>query len=311
MQNYKNMDEYFESLFGYKPSKRGTGYELLVSAVLKIMNEGQDVTHNVEKTGLFSTDKYQIDALIKNKLFSIFVECKDNTEKNKPTPRSDIQKLAGALNNLDINAGILASATGFTKPTIQYSKATKLNPNAKEIELFLIRPSKDKDTDGLIMSICISLDLQLIDEENSKLIPIMNKDIVQTILKNNNYKVGDSVSINTSVLLKADGSIYKHIADIANDKTFNKPDIDNVCRGSFYFDEKVFTKICGELVEIERLDYEVVHKTIHIPEFVKVEDKAILKVESSDKKIDRIITEKQLKNIIFKEDGTIIYKGKY
>ena len=170
MPTSNNMDNIFEEIYGYKPNKRGTGYELLVSAVLKILNEAQDVTHNVSFKGKYSNDKYQVDTFIKDKFTSVFVECKDYTERNKPAPRADIQKLAGALNNLDINAGILVSATGFTKPTVQYSLSTKRNPNAKEIELFLIRQSTDKDTEGIILSICISMHMESIDRENSKVI---------------------------------------------------------------------------------------------------------------------------------------------
>ena len=55
------MDAVFEQIFGYKPSKHGKGFEMLVGAVLKIINEANDVTHDVKKTGLFSPDRYQID----------------------------------------------------------------------------------------------------------------------------------------------------------------------------------------------------------------------------------------------------------
>lgn len=311
MGKHNNMDDFFEQFFGFKPAKRGAGYELLVGAVLKILNEAQDVTHNVVKTGKYSDDKYQMDALVENKVTSIFVECKDNTEKNKPTPRGDIQKLAGALNNLDVNAGILASATGFTKPTIQYAQSTKVNPNAKEIELFLIRPSVDEDTEGLMMSICVSLALQTIDHDNSRVFPIMDKDRVQDILKRNNYKIGDTVEVQTSCLLKADGTLYKNISEIANSGTFNKPDEDGVCRGNYTFPEEVFVSLCNELIEVERLEYEIRYKVTNIPEFVKIEDKAILKIKSGDGQIDRIISEKQLKGIVFKDDGTIEYRGEY
>ena len=61
IENYKNMDAVFEQIFGYKPSKHGKGFEMLVGAVLKIINEANDVTHDVKKTGLFSPDRYQID----------------------------------------------------------------------------------------------------------------------------------------------------------------------------------------------------------------------------------------------------------
>ena len=55
------MNAVFEQIFGYKPSKRGKGFEMLVGAVLKIINEANDVTHDVKKTGLFSPDRYQIN----------------------------------------------------------------------------------------------------------------------------------------------------------------------------------------------------------------------------------------------------------
>lgn len=305
-----NLDEYFETIFGYKPTKRGTGYELLVSAVLKILNDAQDITHNVVYEGKYSKDKYQIDALIENKLATIFVECKDYTERNKPTQRADVQKLAGALNNLDIDAGILVSATGFTKPAIQYSESTKLNPDAKEIELFLVRPSTEKDTEGVMLSLCVSLDLETIDHENSKVIPIMNIEKVQEVLKRNGYKVGDQYNAITNRLLKSDGTLYKYISEIVNDKTIN-PSINGISSGEFYFDEDVFICIYEQLIQVDKLVYEIRHKVIHIPEFVKIEDKAVLVVKSQDGQIDRIITEKQLKSIVFNSDGTIDYKGRY
>lgn len=310
MSEYNNMDDFFESIFGFKPKKRGTGYELLVSAVIKILNEAQDVTHNVSKKGQYSDDNYQIDALIENKVISIFVECKDNTEKNKPTGRKDIQNLAGALNNLDIDAGILASATGFTKPTIQYSQSTKINPLAKEIELFLIRPSTEKDAEGVMLSLCVSLSVETIDHENSKVIPIMDKERIQEILKNNGYKVGDSYDSITDRLLNEDGTTYKLISEMVNDKTIN-PTVDGASTGEFYFDQKVYMNFFEEMVEVEKIMYEVRHKVTHIPEFIKIEDEAILKVKSGDNQIDRIITKNQLKGIIFNTDGTIEYRGRY
>ncbi len=305
-----NMDEYFETIFGYKPKKRGTGYELLVGAVLKLLNATQDVTHNVIQEGKYSKDKYQIDALVKNKFATIFIECKDYTERNKPTQRADVQKLAGALNNLDINAGILVSATGFTKPAVQYSESTKLNPNAKEIELFLIRPSTEKDTEGIMLSLCVSLDLETIDHENSKVIPIMDIEKVQEILKRNGYKAGEQYNAITNRLLKSDGTLYKYISEIVNDKTIN-PSVNGISSGEFYFDEDVFACIYGELIQVDKLVYEIRHKVKNIPEFIKIKDKAVLVVKSQDGQIDRIITERQLKSIVFNSDGTIDYKGRY
>lgn len=162
------MDDVFEYIFGYMPSKKGKGFELLAGAVLKIINEANDITHDFKKTGLFSSDSYQIDVLVDDNKETLFVEAKDYSERNSKTGRADVQKLAGALNNLDIDKGILISSTGFTKPTIQYSKSTKLNPEAKEINLCLIRPAKEQDTKNLIFEIVIDATFQMLDHSKSK-----------------------------------------------------------------------------------------------------------------------------------------------
>lgn len=161
-----------------------------------------------------------------------------------------------------------------------------------------------------MLSLCVSLDLETIDHENSKVIPIMDIEKVQEILKRNGYKAGEQYNAITNRLLKSDGTLYKYISEIVNDKTIN-PSVNGISSGEFYFDENVFTCIYGELIKVDKLVYEIRHKVIHIPEFVKIEDKAVLVVKSQDGQIDRIITEKQIKSIVFNSDGTIDYKGRY
>ena len=170
------MDDVFEQIFGYKPSKRGKGFEMLAGAVLKIINEANDITYDVKKTGLFSSDFYQIDVLVDDNNESLFVEAKDYSESKNKTGREDAQKLVGALNNLDIDKGLLISATGFTTPTIKYSQATKVNPNAKEINLCLIRPANDKDTENLILEIVVDATFQMMDRSKSKTNMLLNQE---------------------------------------------------------------------------------------------------------------------------------------
>lgn len=181
IDNYDNMDDVFEQIFGYKSSKRGKGFEMLAGAVLKIINEANDITHDVKKTGLFSTDSYQIDVLVDDNNESLFVEAKDYSERKSKTGRGDAQKLAGALNNLDIDKGLLISATGFTNPTVKYSQSTKVNPNAKEINLCLIRPANDKDTENLILEIVVDATFQMMDHSKSKANMPANVDLTNTV----------------------------------------------------------------------------------------------------------------------------------
>ncbi|GBE14166.1 restriction endonuclease [bacterium BMS3Abin14] len=112
----KNMDDLYCDVFGSKPRKRGTGYELLVACVLKHLNRDAETTHNVFMKSFYSKDKYQIDALLEDDN-SIFVESKDYSEHGQKVGRSDICKLSGALVLLkDVDGGIVASSTDFTRP---------------------------------------------------------------------------------------------------------------------------------------------------------------------------------------------------
>lgn len=53
-----------------------------------------------------------------------------------------------------------------------------------------------------MLSLCVSLDLETIDHENSKVIPIMDIEKVQEILKRNGYKAGEQYNAITNRLLK-------------------------------------------------------------------------------------------------------------
>lgn len=307
----QNMDDFFETIFGFKPKKRGAGYELLVNAVIKILNNALEVKHDVIKKGQFSDDKYQIDGYIQDKMTSFFVEAKDNTEKNKKTGRADIQKLAGALNNLDIEAGILASATGFTKPTIQYSESTRINPNAKCIDLFLIRPIKKEDTKGRILSICVNLSVIHMDEENIKTQLIFN-DESKTQFENRMLEKGimdGQYTIKIDEFYDINGQHKIYISEILNTENIS-PAVNNVSTGEWIPNEPTYAQISDELIQIERMLYQVPFLVSNIPNFVKIEEKPILKIISQDGEIDKIITERQLKGVKFnKEDGSINYIG--
>lgn len=311
--DYKNMDDCFKSIFGFMPKKRGTGFEMLTGAVLKILNCSQEIKHDIKINGKYSDTPYQIDNYVedKNNNINIFVEVKDYTERNGSVDQEDILKLLGALSDLEIDEGILTTATKFTKPVKKIAQSTSKNPNAKKITLYTIRPSIDKDLNGRILQINLVLNIILMDEENAKYhfnpnkesLNDFNKKIKSKNIADGQYKLGISEFYNQH------GEKILNVSDIFNTERI-APMSNYISSGTWIPEEPVYIKALDEYILIDSIDYKIPFR-VEKKEFHIKGDKPKLYVKTEDGTIDRIITEKQLKNISFKEDGTIEYNGVY
>lgn len=124
------------------PTKAGQAYEKLVAAALKLVT-GIDYNYDQHITGIYSNTDFQLDA--HSPQTSTMVEAKDYSIEGKKVGRGDIQKQAGALNDLPIKQGIFASATDYTAPAKKYANSTHINPSQKPINLLHIRPSTELD----------------------------------------------------------------------------------------------------------------------------------------------------------------------
>ena len=89
------------------------------------------------------------------------VEAKDYSIEGKKVGRGDIQKQAGALNDLPIKQGIFASATDYTAPAKKYANSTHINPSQKPINLLHIRPSTELDRKGRVERIIINIEMKV------------------------------------------------------------------------------------------------------------------------------------------------------
>lgn len=165
----------FESIFGFRPKKAGTSYELLVSAAIKSVIPNLKIKANQYVRGSFSGEKYQLDALI-DSLEKIAVEAKDYSQNSQKVGRPDVSKLAGALNDLPVDRGIVVSPTDFTRHAKKYADGTKVNPNAKPIDLYHVRASSSEDEQGRIMKIRLQITIESADFQNAKWKPIFTRD---------------------------------------------------------------------------------------------------------------------------------------
>ena len=155
--NMSPIDNLFEQIFGEKPAKAGTAYEMLACIAEHVVS-GDSVSHDKKVRGAFSNTLYQIDVLSGQDDSLRMGEVKDYTIQGKKVGRGDLQKLGGALPDLaNVNSGKFYSATGYTAPAIKYAQSAERFPGGKGIELFELRPSTELDEEGTIKTICINM----------------------------------------------------------------------------------------------------------------------------------------------------------
>jgi Restriction endonuclease len=158
-------DLYFE-LFGHCCTKEGQAFERIVAAVAQITFPNAEVAHDKRLRGQISESLYQIDVLQTESGQQSFGEAKDYTVQNKKVGRGDLQKPAGALGDVAVEKGAMYSATDYTKPAKQYAEGAKQIIN-KEISLYHLRPSIEKDLEGRIRTVVINIHMEWPDHANS------------------------------------------------------------------------------------------------------------------------------------------------
>jgi hypothetical protein len=289
----ENMDDFFEGVYGFKPKKRGAGYELLVGAVIKLLNVDASVASNVFVKSQYSDGSYQIDNLITSVSDATFVEVKDYSEK---VGRPDVTKLSGALLCLPLEKGIVASSKGFTKPAKQYVEDCSKNPNAKPIDLYLVRPVKEKDLNGRIIQINVQIFIEGMDFANAVFTPAFTTEAMQ-ILQNTGHMIGEQASMRIDAFYRGDRTVIDTLSNLTRALN-NKPAINNAHSGKWEFLEQAYILYRGELIPINFVEYNIPIK-LEKRNFA-IGGKPLIYVCSDSGDIDRIITEEQLKSIQFK-----------
>lgn len=150
------MDELFEEIYGFRPTKEGQSYEMLAAAVVKILNEDGCVKHNQRLRGEFSKSLYQIDVLYEQNGHRVFGEAKDYTNTCNKVGRPDLQKLGGGLPELEVTRGLFFSATEYSREAKKYA-AESSQIVGKPIDLAHLRKSTEKDREGRIESIHLTI----------------------------------------------------------------------------------------------------------------------------------------------------------
>ncbi len=287
-----NMDDYYESLFGVRPSKTGKGYELIVASVMQALNKQAKVTHDVFHPSSYSNDTHQIDSLVEDVSGKIFVETKDYQDRGASVGRPDVAKLAGSLLVLsDVNEGLLASATDFTKPAKQYVEDLR-QAGAKPIDLYIIRPSTDEDEEGRIKTIRMNMHATVPDYSHARWQPVLKPEAMQ-VLSDAGYKEGEVVDTIHDGFYNKDGRLIKSVKELTS--VLKLDDDKMVSEGSWEFEEDAFIYIGSCLVPIDKFHYQIPYVSFTESFEINAGEPSVL-VQSLDRTVDKIISVDDLKD---------------
>lgn len=299
------IDELFYEIYGYKPTKDGKAYEMLTSAVMKLLKEKNTVMHDERYRGIFSNTVYQLDLLVKNEAGQHMGEAKDYTERGSKVGRSDIQKLAGALKDLDVESGAFFSATDYTGPAKKY--ANSAGPMiGKKIELFHLRPTVERDKEGRITKIIIAMHILLPDYEKAKFSSILTIDgskKARELIAEGLMQLDQPVR--TDTIYNVDGTVMTTVQELT--RFGFGGDFGSNAQGSFYLPGG-HVSFRGNMLEIYGISYDVPFNETVENMVIEGEGipKLLVKAENGD--LDKLISDQDLNRVLFGPDGEVKLK---
>ena len=262
-QKHECGDDIFEEIFGYKPKKRGEGYEIIVACVLQHLNSNATVSHDERLRTEKTKSVYQLDAVVRDLDGEVMVEAKDYKGS---VERDVVAKVCGDMTALKIKNAIIATPNGYTKGAVNYPQDVK---DHKNIDLWAIRKAKDSDytlpsgSSTFITELRFVLSLIGAIYERGKFDLILKMEDMEDI-KNMLRKTGKT-SINRSYLTdrfyKSDGS--EVLASIMSDEIDKKhttfPKGGHI-EGEWIPSEDLYVKVDiegHELIQIDKIKYKI------------------------------------------------------
>lgn len=305
------IDQFFESLYGFVPAKKGVAYELLANAALKVLHPELDVSYDLHLKDLYSDTKFQLDGLISSadNAEKTMLEAKDYTARKSDgaVGRGDLQKEESALNSLDVQNGIFASATGYSSDAVKWAESTKLNPLHKPINLYDIRQSTIEDEKGRIKEIHVQLHLYYNDEINAK----VETQISPTDDQLRRIKQGDTSAkpVRTRDIILYD-STHRPITNVEEiTKTLNH-EMDATLIDETITYKDTYLLIQGEYVLLHALHFTIPVKEIVETIVIKADGTPCVYVNNNTTGDSTLLTDVQLRNVAF-VNNKVILKNKH
>jgi len=293
------LDELFFELYGYYPNKAGQAYELLVAAAIKLVT-GQQLKYDQHLRGEYSKTDYQIDGL--NIDEEKIIEAKDYTIDNRKVGRSDLQKLQGALTDLNVQSGLFASATDYTKPAKKYADSSVKNPLQKQIELYQIRPSTELDENGRVKTFVINITMIVPDFSKGKYNYAWTVEAIEKFKTND--LIDKSVIMSLDRFYNKDNSINCLLSDFTRANQPIHVNMDDEFGEGCWLLPNCYIKYEDELYGINGISYKIPYNRSTTTFKIEGEGNPKILIKSDDGEIDKLLTDKQFRDLTLR-DGLI------
>ena len=302
------IDELFYQLYGYCPKKAGTSLEILSGIAYSIINKDVVVKHDQKIKSDFCDTAYQLDGLVaRPDGANEMIEAKDYTARNERVGRGDLQKMQGALTDLDVQRGKFVSATDYTKDAKEYAKGTQRNRRQVPIDLFQIYPSTKEDEKGRVKEIVVSMNVRCLDFASSQIIPIFDEKGLE-FLKSHGFS-------NRHLALRIDGIYDKNGKVMQSIKEFTqglnklvdiKDSNQKEIIGETKMDGAYIKMVNDMLCPIAGLSYKVAIDDFNYEYSITQEGKPILLIRNLDGSTNKLLTDEELKKYQVMKDGTVV-----
>ena len=302
------IDELFYQLYGYCPKKAGTSLEILSGIAYSIIKKDVVVKHDQKIKSDFCDTAYQLDGLVaRPDGANEMIEAKDYTARNERVGRGDLQKMQGALTDLDVQRGKFVSATDYTKDAKEYAKGTQRNRRQVPIDLFQIYPSTKEDEKGRVKEIVVSLNARCLDFASSQIKPIFDEKGLE-FLKSHGFS-------NRHLALRIDGIYDKNGKVMQSIKEFTqglnklvdiKDSNQKEIIGETKMDGAYIKMVNDMLCPIAGLSYKVTIDDFNYEYSITQEGKPILLIRNLDGSTNKLLTDEELKKYQVMKDGTVV-----
>ncbi len=300
------IDKIFKEIFGQSPDKAGTAYEKLACIAEHLMSDGV-VKHDNKIRGSFSDSLYQIDVLSSCGADNSMGEAKDYTIQNKKVGRGDLQKLGGALPDiLEVNKGKFYSATGYTKPAVQYAASSGSFPSGKPIEIYEFRPSTELDEVGTIKTIIIHIKVLIPKPQCGTWIPHFSEkglDVLRQFFTDS--EDGLQVNMMLENLYDSNGGLKLTIRDLTS-KNYGSINSDTKSAHASFLLKEHYIYVNGVLAELKGLEYTIPFSELNNKLEITDDSNLRFVLKNSDGEVIRFITDETLRNYSFDSAGNVI-----
>ncbi|MCK4358492.1 MAG: restriction endonuclease [Candidatus Cloacimonetes bacterium] len=163
MDNKSKYDKLHDKYNTLLTQKSGTRYERLAAFVFKTLEKSDVVIHDLKLIGDTGV-KHQIDVIIEKncKKRRTLIECKDFEISGNKVGLGIARNFWAVIDDIEPDEAIIITSNEFTKPARKYAKG-------KNIKLAILRKFEDKDWQGRIKQINVTMHIFSITEPKVEL----------------------------------------------------------------------------------------------------------------------------------------------